>query len=112
MNRRHFLRAAGVTLSLPVLAAASALTYWLFFPASLDPLVFAAVVAAEALLWRPVEAAIIVNNGLGRFGSGAILTILGTVFRSAFAAAFIGNPSFRPRLPGVRNPRCGNSRIS
>jgi O-antigen/teichoic acid export membrane protein len=79
-------------LSLPLLAAASALTYWLFFAASLSPFIFAAVVIAEALLWRPVEAAIIVNNGLGLFGRGAVLTILGTVFRSALAAIFIFSP--------------------
>ncbi len=34
--------------------------------------IFAAVIVAEALLWRPVEVVIIVNNGMGRFGRAAI----------------------------------------
>ena len=44
--------------------------------------VFAVVIAAEALVWRPVELVIIVNNGLGSgtgfFGAGQIL-MLGSV---------------------------------
>jgi len=79
-------------LSLPVLAAASALVHLLFFQGSMPLSVFAVVVVAEALLWRPVEAAIIVNNGLGLFGRGAVLTILGTVLRAAFAVAFMLAP--------------------
>lgn len=75
-------------LSLPVLAAASLLTYSLFFSHELAPAVFAIVVAAEALLWRPFEAVVIVNNGLGQFGRGALLVIAGTGFRTLAAAAF------------------------
>ena len=75
-------------LSLPVLAAASYLVYLLFFTGEVALSVFAAIVVAEAVLWRPFEVVIIVNNGLGRFGRAAALTIFGTVMRAAGAVAF------------------------
>ena len=65
-------------LSLPVLVLATGATFLLFFDGLVDWRIFAAIVVAEALLWRPTEAVIIVNNGLGRFGRGSLLTILGT----------------------------------
>lgn len=76
-------------LSLPVLMLASGLTYAVFFAADVSIWIFATVVAAEALLWRPVELAVIVNNGMGRFGRAAILVIMGTLLRAAAAIAFI-----------------------
>ena len=82
-------------LSLPVLALASWMVHWLFFGETLAMHVFAIVVVAEALLWRPVELAIIVNNGLGRFGKGSLLAIIGTAARAAAAVLFTlqGSPS-------------------
>ena len=80
-------------LSLPLLAAASYVVYLIFFASELAPAVFATVVFAETLLWRPVEAAIIVNNGLGRFGRASVLSIIGTAMRAVFAAAFFFWPS-------------------
>lgn len=80
--------AALAILSLPVLAAAAYLTYALFFGNELALSIFALVVVAEALLWRPFEVVIIVNNGLGRFGRAAGLTIFGTLLRAAGAAVF------------------------
>ncbi|HTV69927.1 MAG TPA: lipopolysaccharide biosynthesis protein [Rhizobiaceae bacterium] len=79
-------------LSLPVLAIASWLTFAIFFAGEMPASAFAAVVFAEALLWRPTELAVIVNNGMGRFGRAAILVILGTVLRAAAAVAFIFMP--------------------
>lgn len=79
-------------LSLPVLAIASWLTFAIFFDHEMSARAFAAVVFAEALLWRPTELAVIVNNGLGRFGRAAVLVILGTLFRAAAAVAFIFMP--------------------
>lgn len=76
-------------LSLPVLGAATWLMHWLFFSAALPLAAFATVIAAEALLWRPVEAVIIVNNGLGQFLWASLLTILGTVLRAAAALLFM-----------------------
>jgi O-antigen/teichoic acid export membrane protein len=75
-------------LSLPVLAAASWLTYLLFFAGQMALSIFAVVIVAEALLWRPFEVVIIVNNGQNRFGRAASLTIFGTVMRAVGAVAF------------------------
>ncbi|CAI2935980.1 lipopolysaccharide biosynthesis protein [Aminobacter niigataensis] len=80
-------------LSLPVLAAASALTWLLFFSSTLSAGIFATVIFAEALLWRPVEVAMIVNNGLGRFGRAAVLAILTSAIKSAAAVLFIFWPT-------------------
>lgn len=80
-------------LSLPVLVAASALTWFLFFSTSMPAAIFAAVIFAEALLWRPVEVAMIVNNGLGRFGRAAVLAILTAAIKAAAAALFVFWPS-------------------
>jgi O-antigen/teichoic acid export membrane protein len=60
----------------------------MFFASELALAVFATVIFAEALLWRPVEAVIIVNNGLGRFGRASVLSIIGMATRSVFALAF------------------------
>jgi O-antigen/teichoic acid export membrane protein len=76
-------------LSLPVLVLAGWLTFALFFASDMTAWIFATVVFAEALLWRPVELAVIVNNGMGKFGRAAILVIMGTLLRAAAALAFI-----------------------
>lgn len=78
--------------SLPVLGLASLGAHALFFGAEMALPVFLAVIAAEALLWRPVEAVVIVNNGLGRFGRAAVLVILGTVLRAAAAGTLVFLP--------------------
>lgn len=75
-------------LSLPLLVGASAVVYAIFFAGSVTPIIFAAIVAAEALLYRPVEAVMIVNNGCGRFGKAAIIAILAILFRAAAAGIF------------------------
>jgi O-antigen/teichoic acid export membrane protein len=75
--------------SLPFLAAASYAVYLIFFAGTVPLAVFAAVVFAEALLWRPVEVVLIVNNGLGKFGRAAVLAILATALRAAGAVLFM-----------------------
>ncbi|MER9326758.1 lipopolysaccharide biosynthesis protein [Mesorhizobium sp. M0488] len=75
--------------SLPLLAASSFGVYAIFFAGTVPLSVFSAVVFAEALLWRPVEVALIVNNGLGRFGRAALLTILATALRALGAVLFM-----------------------
>jgi O-antigen/teichoic acid export membrane protein len=77
------------TLSLPVLALGSAAVFALFFAGELKPLIFAQIVVAEALLWRPTETIVIVNNGMNRFGRASLLVILGTVLRAAAAGIFM-----------------------
>ncbi|TIP71136.1 MAG: lipopolysaccharide biosynthesis protein [Mesorhizobium sp.] len=76
-------------ISLPLLAAASYGVYLVFFASTVPLSVFAAIVFAEALLWRPVEVALIVNNGLGKFGRAALLTILATALRALGAVLFM-----------------------
>jgi len=75
-------------ISLPVLGLASFAAHALFFGSEMALPVFLTVIAAEALLWRPVEAVVIVNNGMGRFGRASVLVILGTVLRAVAASAF------------------------
>ncbi len=78
--------------SLPVLGLASLGAHAIFFGADMALPVFLTVIAAEALLWRPVEAVVIVNNGMARFGRAAVLVILGTVLRAAAAGVFMFLP--------------------
>ncbi|BCH26675.1 transporter [Mesorhizobium sp. L-8-10] len=79
-------------LSLPALAAASWLVFLLFFSGDISPPLFALVVVAEALLWRPAEVVVIVNNGMGRFGRAATLVITGTLTRAGAALLFALSP--------------------
>ncbi|ESZ39499.1 lipopolysaccharide biosynthesis protein [Mesorhizobium sp. L2C066B000] len=76
-------------VSLPPLAAASWGVYLIFFASTVPLAVFAAIVFAEALLWRPVEVVLIVNNGLGKFGRAAVLSIVTTAFRALGAVLFM-----------------------
>ncbi|KQZ79138.1 transporter [Mesorhizobium sp. Root157] len=80
-------------LSLPLLAAASYGVYLIFFSGYVALAAFAAIVFAEALLWRPVEVAMIVNNGLGLFGKAALLAILTAALRALAAVLFMLLPA-------------------
>lgn len=79
---------AAFTLSLPPLALGAMAFYWAFFRNDTGFLPFAAIVVAEALLWRSAEIVIIVNNGLNRFRIAAGLVIFGTAVRAAMALGF------------------------
>lgn len=76
-------------VSLPLLAVASWGVYLIFFASTVPLAIFAAIVFAEALLWRPVEVVLIVNNGLGKFGRAAVLSIVTTAFRALGAVLFM-----------------------
>ena len=76
-------------VSLPLLTAASWGVYLIFFASTVPLAVFAAIVFAEALLWRPVEVVLIVNNGLGKFGRAAVLSIVTTAVRALGAVLFM-----------------------
>lgn len=82
-----FLLAAA--LSLPLLAAAAWATHQLFFSDQVPLVLFAVIVIAEALMWRGMEVAVIVNNGMGQFGRAAVLVVLGTLFRAIAATVFV-----------------------
>lgn len=80
-------------LSLPVLAIAAFAMFQLVFAGQMALLTFMLIIAAEALLWRPTEAVIIVNNGMGRFGHAAVLVVAGTVLRALAALALMVSAS-------------------
>ena len=80
-------------LSLPFLAAASWAAFALFFAGSMPAGAFATVIVAEALLGRPNELVMIVNNGMGRFGRAATLAIISSAIRAAAAVIFIAMPA-------------------
>jgi O-antigen/teichoic acid export membrane protein len=75
-------------LSLPLMAAAGYGVFLVFFGGELALPVFSMLVFAEALLWRPVEVVLIVNNGMGRYGRAAIMAIAGTALRAVAALLF------------------------
>jgi O-antigen/teichoic acid export membrane protein len=74
--------------SLPLVAALGAAAWLAVFHGSISALAFAAIIAAEVLIWRSAEIMIIVNNGLGRFARASMLTISGTAMRMFAALAF------------------------
>ena len=76
-------------LSIPFVGLAALGAFELFFSSQMALPVFMTVIAAECLLWRPVEATVIVNNGMGRFGRAAILVIIGTVLRALAAGVLL-----------------------
>ena len=75
-------------LSLPLLIAASAVVYAIFFARFDDAAHLRHNRRRRSLLFRPVEAVLIVSNGSGRFGRAAALAILTILFRAAAAAIF------------------------
>lgn len=75
-------------VSLPLIGLAGGLVHLIFFAGQMALAPFALVIAAEALVWRPAETIVIVNNGLGRFGRAARMVVLGTALRAAAAGLF------------------------
>ena len=74
-------------LSLPLIAAAGTLLYMAVFAGDISPTLFAVVIVAEALVWRPAEAVMIVANGTGRFGHTTIMIIVAMLLRALCALA-------------------------
>lgn len=79
---------AATLLSLPVVALLALVVYLALFAGEMAPLAFAAVMAAEILCWRALEVVCIVNNGLRRFGRGAVTVITGSALRAGAALLF------------------------
>ncbi len=75
--------------SLPLVLLVALVFYQLVFANGMSIAAFFFVIAAEILFWRLFEVVIIVNNGLGRFGTGAFLTIFGTAMRGIVAVGFV-----------------------
>jgi O-antigen/teichoic acid export membrane protein len=76
-------------ISMPLLGLAALAVHALFFGQELALSVFAVIIAAETLLWRPAEVVIIVNNGMNRFAHAAALVIAGTALRAGAAILFM-----------------------
>jgi len=79
-------------LSLPVMVLASYIVFGAFFHGVMGLAVFSLFILAEALLWRPVEVVLIVNNGMGRYGRAAMMAIAGTALRAVAALLFALQP--------------------
>jgi O-antigen/teichoic acid export membrane protein len=79
-------------LSLPVMALSAYAVFWVFFHGVMALVVFSLFILAEALLWRPVEVVLIVNNGMGRYGRAAVMAIAGTALRAVAALLFALQP--------------------
>ncbi|WP_420844714.1 lipopolysaccharide biosynthesis protein [Jiella avicenniae] len=81
---------AALALSLPLVAVAALGFFLVFFDGEMAPAAFVAVVVAEVLCWRLLEVVVIVNNGMGRFFTGAVIVIAGSAVRALAALAFLG----------------------
>ncbi len=79
---------AGAAISLPLLVPLGALIYHFTFSGDMAPAVFVTFMLSEVVFWRGFETVVIVLNGLGRFGAGAWLVVIGTALRTLAALAF------------------------
>ncbi|KQT69804.1 MULTISPECIES: lipopolysaccharide biosynthesis protein [unclassified Aureimonas] len=77
-----------VLASLPLVALAAAGFYLAFFMGQMSLGAFLAIIAAEIFCWRLLEVVVIVNNGIGRFGRGASIVVVGSAVRALAAVAF------------------------
>lgn len=77
----------GAVASLPVIALAGVLTYWLIFNGELEFWIFARILIAEILCWRVMEIVVIVSYGVNRFGAGSTLVVLATAMKALAAMA-------------------------
>ena len=78
----------GVLLSLPLIVILCLASYYAVFRGDIGLPAFAAFMVAEIVCWRGLEVAVIVLNGLGRFGRAALLVVIGTGIRTGAALAF------------------------
>ncbi|WP_077962332.1 lipopolysaccharide biosynthesis protein [Ensifer adhaerens] len=79
----------GAVLSLPLIAIICTITFLALFSRDMAAGTFAAFMLAEILCWRGLETAVIVLNGLGRFGRGALLVVIGTAIRTGAALLLV-----------------------
>jgi len=78
----------GAVISLPLIAVICAATFVALFSRDMTAGAFSAFMLAEIICWRGLETAVIVLNGLGRFGRGALLVVIGTAIRTGAALLF------------------------
>lgn len=79
---------AWVAVETPIILAAGAMAHTAFFDRYLSLPAFLAIVFAEAVLFRLVDACYQVNIARGRYARGAIVGVVGTGFRALAALGF------------------------
>lgn len=80
---------AGAVLSMPIIALVATAIYYLMFSHQMLMLTFLFIVFAEVIFWRTLEVAVIVLNGLYRFGHASILVIIGSLIKMIASAFFV-----------------------
>lgn len=83
---------AGAAVSLPLIAGLALIVFYSVFDRDMRLPVFLAFMVAEIVCWRSMEVVVIVLNGLGRFGRGALLVIVSTGIRTVAAVLFSLSP--------------------
>ncbi|MDA8870984.1 lipopolysaccharide biosynthesis protein, partial [Rhizobiaceae bacterium] len=78
-----------VAASLPIVAGIAAILYFALYSGAVSLSTFAIILAAEIIAWRGLEAVIIVQNGIGRFRTGALLSIAGVAIKAVAVLAFV-----------------------
>lgn len=79
----------GAALSMPIIAFVATVIYYLMFSHQMLMITFLFIVFAEVIFWRTLEVAVIVLNGLYRFGHASILVVLGTLIKMIASAFFV-----------------------
>lgn len=79
----------GAILSMPIIALVATAVYYLMFSHQMLMLTFMCIVFAEVIFWRTLEVAVIILNGLHRFGHASILVIIGSLVKMIASALFV-----------------------
>ncbi len=74
--------------TLPFLVGIALTVHYLLYSDLISVQAFLAIILTEVLLWRGVEAVIIVNNGLGRYALGSSIAIAGVAVKALAAGIF------------------------
>lgn len=80
---------AGAVLSMPIIAVVAIAVYYLMFSTQMLIATFLFIVFAEVIFWRTLEVAVIILNGLYRFGYASILVIIGTLVKMIASVFFV-----------------------
>lgn len=79
----------GALLSMPIIALVATMIYYLMFSQQMLIMTFMFIVFAEVIFWRTLEVAVIILNGLYKFGHASILVIIGTLVKMIASALFV-----------------------
>lgn len=79
----------GAVLSMPIIAVVAIAIYYLMFTHQMLLITFLFIVFAEVIFWRTLEVAVIILNGLYRFGHASILVIIGSLMKMIASTFFV-----------------------